>query len=150
MPLSHDSESLRGVSTLHPLCRRHHRLLCQEIMGGRRPCLLRTRCNGLAISHRLWMPCNLRLDVEEKFRALFFTTLATSFPYSDSVLFAKGRQVIRCLIILSCLDMIKFFFFKPHFFLHNIFVNCYLSSSKPEMKNVLCDSYISFPKIKWK
>lgn len=40
------------------------------------------------------------------------------------------------------------FFFKPHFCLHNIFVNCYLSPSKPEMKNVLKDLHISFPKMK--
>lgn len=104
------SESLWGEGTVHPLYRRHHWLLCQEMMGGCRPCLLRETCNGLTISHRLWMPHNLWLDLEEKFLALFFTALATSFPYYDSVLFAKGRLVICCLIILSCLDMINFFF----------------------------------------
>lgn len=145
------SESLWGEGTVSPLSRRHPWLLCQEMMGSCSPCLLRETCSGLSISHRLWMPHNLWLDSEEKFLALFFTALATSFPYYDSVLFAKGRPVICCLIILSCLDMIKFFFslslISPSI---TFFVNCYLSSSKPEMKNVLNDFYISLPKIKWK
>lgn len=55
------------------------------------------------------MPRNLGLDLTEKFLALFFTALATSFPHYDPVLFAKGMLVICCLIILSCLDMINFF-----------------------------------------
>lgn len=103
------SESLWCEGTVRSLYRRHHWLLCQEMMGGCGPCLWRQTCHGLTISHRLWMPRNLWLDWEEKFLALFFTALATSFPYYDSVLFAKERLVIHCLIILSCLDMINFF-----------------------------------------
>lgn len=92
------------------------------------------------------MPRNLGLDLAEKFLALFFTALATSFPHYDSVLFAKGMLVICCLIILSCLDMINFFLslISPSI---TFFVNCYLSSSKLEVKYVLKDLRISFPKI---
>lgn len=124
------------------------RFLCQEMLGGCNPCLLRETCNGLPISHRLWMPHHLWLHLEEKFPALFFTALATSFPYYDSVLFAKGRLVICSLIILSCLEMINFFFLSLISPSITFLVNCYLSSSKAEMKNVLNDLNISVPKIK--